>query len=118
MKYRVWHKGKWVFFTIGKILTRQQREIINEAVRNGDPIQPSIGIKDRNKKEVYEGDIVLYCDVRPEYLVAREKSNFVIKYQGRTIVYNINPNKITVVESTHERKIKGLCVKCAETISK
>lgn len=62
-----------------------------------------IGCVDKNKKEVYEGDIVLLPNNSKVHIVDFHQSGFVLKsVDGHIVVYNIRPKYIEVVGNIYE----------------
>jgi len=62
-----------------------------------------IGCVDKNKKEVYEGDIVLFPNNSKVHIVDFYQSGFVLKsVDGQIVVYNMKPQYIEVVGNIYE----------------
>jgi len=69
----------------------------------GDVIMQYIGLKDKNKKEIYEGDIVLFPNNKKIHIVDFYQSGFVLKsVDGRIIIYNIKSQHVEVIGNIYE----------------
>lgn len=60
------------------------------------------GLKNKRRREIYEGDIVMYSDKSTPLVVGFENGSFVLKKEGKTYVYNINPKELEVIGNIHE----------------
>jgi len=104
IKFRAWNKIEetlkpiqdyLIFFDNGQMLPTQDYYIIEQYT----------GLKDKNGKEIYEGDIIVYANLEPSLKIEFKNGGFGYRYLGN--FYNLTAFKCSFTEiigNIHESK--------------
>ncbi len=108
-KCRAWYEKSqtWVYFNIGKSWTMLGHETYEELCLDGCEFYEFTGLKDKDRKEIYEGDIlqsrkIMYSD--DEYEVGE-----VVFNTGAFMIRSVNLYTLTMDSSFAPEVIGNIC---------
>ena len=121
IKFRAWDKERNMFVPYGEIIFKDYGdtsiqvlpnciEYIGDKVHNGEPqysrfdVQQFTGLKDREAKEIYEGDIILYKGAKGVVFYDDNSAMFMVNFELLRSVYSFDSidEDFSVIGNIHD----------------
>ena len=108
IKFRAWDKLNKEMFNV-EIMDFQERKVYKDTVSyrkfNDIELMQYTGLKDKNEKEIYEGDIVIHHSKMHKIIFNTEKARFVLRddeFELEIPFTNNNNKRMEIVGNIYE----------------